>query len=57
MTWDTPDRKALRDLARTVVAKEIAPNIAEWERAGELPSSPANCSTGGAMVVVDCSPR
>jgi acyl-CoA dehydrogenase len=37
--WETPERKALRALARDVVAKEIAPNIGQWERDGELPRS------------------
>ena len=37
--WDTPERQALRALARDLTAKEIAPNVAEWERVGELPRS------------------
>ncbi len=37
--WDTPERLALRRLARDVVAKEVAPNVAEWERDGLLPRS------------------
>jgi acyl-CoA dehydrogenase len=37
--WETPERQALRRLAREVTAKEIAPHVAEWERAGELPRS------------------
>ena len=35
--WDTPERQALRALAREVVAREVAPHVAEWEAAGELP--------------------
>jgi acyl-CoA dehydrogenase len=35
--WSTPERVALRRLARDVVAREIAPNMAEWESVGELP--------------------
>ncbi|MDP3714360.1 MAG: acyl-CoA dehydrogenase family protein [Mycobacteriales bacterium] len=35
--WSTPERVALRRLARDVVAREIAPRMAEWEEAGELP--------------------
>jgi acyl-CoA dehydrogenase len=35
--WTTPERVALRRLARDFVAREIAPNVAEWEDAGELP--------------------
>jgi acyl-CoA dehydrogenase len=38
-SWDTPERLALRELARDLAAKEIAPHVAEWERAGELPRS------------------
>ena len=37
--WSTPERKALRALAKDLVAKEIAPNMAQWERDGELPRS------------------
>jgi acyl-CoA dehydrogenase len=37
--WSTPERLALRALARDVVAKEIAPHVAQWERDGELPRS------------------
>ena len=35
--WSTPERNALRDLARDFTVREIAPNVDEWERAGELP--------------------
>jgi acyl-CoA dehydrogenase len=37
--WVTPERLALRALARDVVAREVAPHVADWERAGELPRS------------------
>ena len=37
--WETPERQALRQLTREVTAKEVAPHVAEWERAGELPRS------------------
>ena len=37
--WETPERKALRQLAKELVAKEIAPNMADWERDGLLPRS------------------
>ncbi|MDT7538619.1 MAG: acyl-CoA dehydrogenase [Actinomycetota bacterium] len=37
--WTTPERIALRKLAKDVVAKEIAPHIADWEREGMLPRS------------------
>ncbi|MCW2543955.1 MAG: putative acyl CoA dehydrogenase [Frankiales bacterium] len=37
--WETPERLALRALAKDIVAKEIAPNIADWERDGMLPRS------------------
>jgi acyl-CoA dehydrogenase len=35
--WTTPERRALRALARDVVAKEVAPHVAQWEADGELP--------------------
>ena len=37
--WSTPERLALRKLAKDVVSKEIAPNVAQWEREGMLPRS------------------
>jgi len=37
--WTTPERLALRELARDVVAEEVAPHVAEWEREGMLPRS------------------
>lgn len=37
--WQTPERKALRTLAKDLVAKQVAPHIAQWERDGELPRS------------------
>lgn len=37
--WQTPERKALRTLAKDLVAKQVAPHIAQWERDGELPLS------------------
>ena len=35
--WRTPERLALRALARSLVAREIAPYVGQWERDGELP--------------------
>jgi acyl-CoA dehydrogenase len=35
--WTTPERLALRALARDLVGREIAPHVAQWERDGELP--------------------
>jgi acyl-CoA dehydrogenase len=35
--WSTPERVALRELARDFTAREIAPSVDEWERAGLLP--------------------
>lgn len=35
--WETPERLALRRLARDVVAVEVAPHIGDWERDGLLP--------------------
>jgi len=37
--WETPERKALRGLARDLVAKEVAPHIGQWEKDGMLPRS------------------
>ncbi|PWW24088.1 acyl-CoA dehydrogenase [Geodermatophilus normandii] len=35
--WTTPERVALRRLAREFVAREVAPHVEAWETAGELP--------------------
>ena len=36
-TWQSPERKALRDLTGDFTRKHIVPHLAEWERAGEVP--------------------
>ena len=35
--WETPERKALRDSVTALTAKEIVPNLPQWEEDGELP--------------------
>lgn len=35
--WETGERRALRDLVRRFVIKEIRPHLDDWERAGEVP--------------------
>lgn len=35
--WHTPERAQLRRLVRDFTAREIVPNLAAWEDAGELP--------------------
>lgn len=35
--WATPDRRALRELARAFVAREVRPHVEAWERDGQLP--------------------
>src|ERR1700761_685262 len=37
--WTTPERLALRKLARDFTEREIVPNLAQWEQDGELPRS------------------
>ncbi|HET8658581.1 MAG TPA: acyl-CoA dehydrogenase family protein [Micromonosporaceae bacterium] len=37
--FDTAERRALRELTRTFVLREVAPHLAGWERAGEVPRS------------------
>ena len=37
--WRTPERLALRALAKDFTRREIAPRMQEWEDAGELPRS------------------
>ncbi|MFE9201069.1 acyl-CoA dehydrogenase family protein [Micromonospora sp. NPDC007230] len=36
---DTPERRQLRELARTFLTKEVLPHLDAWERAGEVPRS------------------
>jgi acyl-CoA dehydrogenase len=35
--WHTPEREQLRKSVRAFVEREVLPNVAEWERTGELP--------------------
>lgn len=35
--WTTPERRALSQMARSFVEREIAPKLAEWEQVGEIP--------------------
>lgn len=35
--WNTPEREALRKTVRSFAEREVLPNVAEWERTGELP--------------------
>ncbi|WP_308199660.1 acyl-CoA dehydrogenase family protein [Aeromicrobium wangtongii] len=35
--WNTPERKALRDMVTSFTEKEIAPHLPDWEDAGMLP--------------------
>ncbi|MGZ4453830.1 MAG: acyl-CoA dehydrogenase family protein, partial [Nocardioides sp.] len=37
--WTTPERQALRQLARDLTAKEVVPHLRDWEREGMLPRS------------------
>jgi acyl-CoA dehydrogenase len=39
MTVDTLERRQLRELARDFAGREIVPNLAAWEDAGEVPRS------------------
>jgi acyl-CoA dehydrogenase len=37
--WSTPERVALRRLARDFTTREIIPHLGDWERIGEVPRS------------------
>jgi acyl-CoA dehydrogenase len=50
--WTTPERRALRGLARDFTAREIAPHIATWEEAGELPRSLHAAAAGAGLLGV-----
>ncbi|HVQ94029.1 MAG TPA: acyl-CoA dehydrogenase family protein [Mycobacteriales bacterium] len=39
MSFDTEERRALRGTVRAFVRREVVPQLAEWERAGEVPRS------------------
>ncbi|GAB3353488.1 acyl-CoA dehydrogenase family protein [Micromonospora halotolerans] len=36
---DNPERRQLRELARSFVTREVLPHLDDWERAGEVPRS------------------
>ena len=37
--FDTPERRALRELTRDFVVREVLPDLDEWERVGDIPRS------------------
>ncbi len=37
--FNTPERRALRELTRDFVTRDVLPGLDEWERAGEIPLS------------------
>ncbi|GAA4004414.1 acyl-CoA dehydrogenase family protein [Allokutzneria multivorans] len=37
MSFETPERQALRDSVRAFVEREVRPHLADWERLGEVP--------------------
>jgi acyl-CoA dehydrogenase len=37
--FNTPERRALRELTRDFVTREVLPGLDEWERAGDIPRS------------------
>ena len=37
--WNTPERRALRDVVADFTVREILPDLAGWEEAGEVPRS------------------
>ncbi len=50
--FDTPERQTLRESARRFTEREIAPNLPEWEDAGQLPRElHASAAKAGLMGV------
>ncbi|WP_375001585.1 acyl-CoA dehydrogenase family protein [Aeromicrobium sp. CTD01-1L150] len=39
MTWETPERQALRTAVEAFTERELVPHLAQWEDDGELPRS------------------
>jgi Acyl-CoA dehydrogenases len=37
VSFETPERRTLRETARRFAEREIVPYLADWERAGEVP--------------------
>lgn len=37
MSFDTPERRELRETVRAFVQRDVVPHLAEWEQIGELP--------------------
>lgn len=50
--FDTPERKALRESCRAFVTREILPNLADWERDGEIPRELHKRTAGVGLLAV-----
>src|SRR4051794_15723637 len=50
--WSTPERLALRKVAADFTRREIAPNVAQWERDGELPRELHRKAAGAGLLGV-----
>lgn len=50
--WNSPERRALREVARRFTEREVVPHLAGWEDAGEVPRSlHASASKAGLLGV------
>jgi acyl-CoA dehydrogenase len=50
--WNTPERTALRRLVRAFTAREILPQLDQWEQDGELPRSLHRKAAGAGLLGV-----
>lgn len=50
--WQTPERKALRDLATSFTRAEIVPHLPAWEDSGELPRELHRRAAGAGLLGV-----
>ena len=51
-SFDTPERRALRDTCRRFVRREIVPYLDDWERAGEVPRELHKATAAAGLLAV-----
>ncbi|MCP3801315.1 acyl-CoA dehydrogenase family protein [Allokutzneria sp. A3M-2-11 16] len=50
MSFETPERQALRGSVRAFVEREVRPHLPDWERAGEVPRSLHREAAGAGLL-------
>lgn len=52
MSWQTPERLALRDSATTFTEREVLPQLSQWEDSGELPRSLHRAAADAGLLAI-----